>query len=64
MTKNINEKIQHIMDINNQRADLNLTKFKTKEDRELFEVLENARNKRFKNKYNEIVGEILNSKKE
>lgn len=64
MTKNINDKTQHIMDIDNQRADLNLTKFKTKEDRELFEVLENARNKRFKNKYNEIVGEILNSKKE
>ena len=49
------------MDIDNQRADLNLSKFKTKEDKDLFDVLERARDKRHRIKYNEIVAEILNS---
>ena len=39
MTKNINDKTQHIINIYSQRADLNLSKFKTKEDIDLFEVL-------------------------
>ena len=56
--------MENITRIDHQRADLNLKKFYETKDVELFQILENARDKWFKKHYNEKIRDILDSNKD